>query len=147
MAAAHRAAIAPTLGQLHLPEAPSVAWVFQLADQLGEHIKVASLEKGTALKVGAVSQKYSDDMFALHFISPGLPNGYAVLGEVAKAVPISPQRTVCIRAVSDGAEADIVGSKGELVKFAFMSKTGNISVAMATIGDSGKATVRSADAV
>ena len=82
-------------------------------------------------------------MFALHFVSPVLPNGCAVLGEVGKAVPISPQRTAAIRAVGDdGAEVDVVGSAGETVKFAFASKAAAVSVVTATIGDGGTATVR-----
>jgi len=45
----------------------------------------------------------------------------------------------------DGAEVDIVGSAGEMVEFAFRSKTGAVSVATATVGDGGTATVCYAD--
>ena len=141
MAASHKAPIAPTLSQLHLRDVSSVSWRFNL-DQSIEAVPIAN---GGALSVGAVSQKYGDEMFALHFVSPVLPNGCAVLGEVSKAVPVSPQRTTAIRVVGDGMEVDIVGSAGEAVRFAFMSKAGAVSVSTTTIGDGGTAIVRSVE--
>ena len=146
MAAAHKAPIAPTLAQLHLPGVPSVAWPFQLADKLGQRIRATPIgqDGGWALRIGAVAEGYSDGMFALHYVSPVLPNGCAVLGEVGKAVPVSPQRTTSIRAVGGGAEVGVVGTAGETVRFAFASRAGAVSVAAATIGESGTANVSSA---
>ena len=83
-------------------------------------------------------------VFALYFTSPVLSNGCAVLGEVGKAVPISPQRTAAIRAVENGMEVDIIGSVGETVRMAFWSKAGGVSIVATTIRAGGKATVRSA---
>jgi hypothetical protein len=61
MAAAHKAPIAPTVAQLHLPDVHSVAWRFQLADKLGQDIKVVSIAAGRALNIEAVAQRYGDD--------------------------------------------------------------------------------------
>ena len=138
MAAAHEVPVAPTLTQLHLPDVHSVAWRFQLADKLGEDIQAVSITEGGALSIGAVAKEYGDGMFQLQFSSPVLPNGCAVLGEVGKAMLISPQRTTAIRAVGDGVEVDIVGSAGEVVRIAFMSPAGAVSIVAATIEDGGQ---------
>ena len=142
-AAQHKAPIAPTLPQLHVPDVRSVAWRFSISDPLGASIAPAAISAGGALRIGAVAASYGDDIFELWYLSPVLPNGCAVLGEVGKAVPVSPQRVAAIRAVGkSGAEVDIVGSAGEEVRFAFASSAGQVSVAAATIGDGGTATVR-----
>ena len=43
------------MAQLHLPDVHVIAWRFQLADKLGEEIKVVSIAQGGALNIGAVS--------------------------------------------------------------------------------------------
>lgn len=144
MAAKHGAAIAPTLPQLHLADVDSVSWRLNISDRLGEAIATQPIAKGGALRIEAVSEQYGDDMFALMYVSPVLENGCVVLGEVSKAIPISPQRVTDIRAIgADGAEVEVVGARGEVVSLAFASQSGVVSIATAAIGDGGTATVRS----
>lgn len=84
-------------------------------------------------------------------------DGWALLGEFAKFVPVSSQRIAAVRAkcaasaAGDGAagraaakhaiEVDVVGAAGEQLELGFVSPAGAVSVARVRLGEGGVATV------
>ena len=88
---------------------------------------------------------YDNSIFALWYSAPLLGNGMAVLGEFAKAVPVSGMRISSIRETTadgggNGVDVDLIGSQGEEVTIAVWTGSA-VETKTATIGSDGTATV------
>lgn len=87
---------------------------------------------------------YDNSIFALWYSAPLLPNGMAVLGEVAKAVPVSGERITSIEpTVTNGTTIELIGSQGEEVTVAVWTGTA-VEAHTVVIGSDGIATVHAA---
>ena len=80
------------------------------------------------------------DSTQLFVAAPVLSNGWAVLGETTKIVPVSSQRISSISANSDGAAVvvELIGANGENVQMGFMSADGKVVVLHCTLGLTGR---------
>ena len=88
---------------------------------------------------------YDNTIFALWYSAPLLSNGMAVLGEIAKAIPVSSQRFASIAETtteggSKGLTIGLIGSEGEVVTIAVWTGAA-VEAKTATIGSDGTATL------
>jgi hypothetical protein len=79
--------------------------------------------------------------FVLMQLAPVLPNGYAVLGEVAKVVPMAAARVTGVAAGSDGVSVALRGTADELVTFWFLTPGGTAFSVSCTVQDLGTVTM------
>jgi len=71
--------------------------------------------------------------FGLYHTAPVLPNGWALLGEASKWVPVSAARVLSYGEVAGGVVARVVGVAGEVVEFGFFdTATGQVHTASCT---------------
>lgn len=74
-------------------------------------------------------------------------DGWALLGELEKIVPVSPQRVAAIDTTCGaefGMEVSLVGAPGEAVELTFLSPDKVLTPVSATIGADGMAVARAA---
>jgi hypothetical protein len=112
---------------------------------------VVSVKEGERLTIAGVCDKpggrhptrscsnYDNSVFALMFSAPLLPNKMAFLGEMGKAIAVSPQRTAAATATPDGLSAKLLGSQGEQVTIAAWTGAAVVTKVV-TIGTDGTAT-------
>jgi hypothetical protein len=84
--------------------------------------------------------------FQLHAVAPVASNGWTLLGEASKFIPVSNQRLSSVKAlVHGGFELGLKGGKGEKVQFGAIDVRGGAKTPVfktATIGTSGTATLQ-----
>lgn len=73
-------------------------------------------------------------------LAPVLSNGYSVLGEVEKVVPMASARVMDMTVQPNGVLVEIRGTAGEVVTFWFLSPDGKTFSASCTVTDLGTAT-------
>lgn len=78
--------------------------------------------------------------FALVHTAPVFSNGFALLGELQKWVPVSEARFTDVGADAAGAHASVRGAPGERVDVAWMAPGGAVVVSACALGDDGGAT-------
>ncbi len=74
-------------------------------------------------------------------LSPVLPGGYTLLGELDKWVSVSPQRFAAVQGSADGVTAVLRGAAGEAVTVHFLSPAGDVLAGTCALGAAGTATV------
>ena len=84
--------------------------------------------------------------FELWHSAPRFANGWALLGELGKWVPVSEARFADVGADETGAHAAVRGKAGERVALSFLAPNGTVATAACAIGDAGVATVAVSDA-
>ena len=70
--------------------------------------------------------KRNESLYAAqyHLVAPVLANGWIMLGEAGKLVPVSRNRIASLVERADGVDVDVVGSEGEQVAFTFVDTAG-----------------------
>lgn len=77
--------------------------------------------------------------FRLYHACPQV-NGWTLLGEREKYIPVSPNRFTRVSMQSNGITAEVVGAAGEMVELTYAKPTGVLAAQSRTISSNGKAT-------
>jgi len=78
----------------------------------------------------------------LYNIAPVLSNGFVLLGETSKVVPVSANRITTVTVMTGSVDVEVVASNGEVVELLFVSpSSSNLASKSVTITASGTATI------